>query len=235
MDLKNIINKTIAHRGIHNNLNIPENSIKAFQKALDKNLPIELDIHILKDNTLIVFHDDNLKRMTGINENIKDYTYNELNKLKLLNTNYKIPTLKEVLELVNGKVPIIIELKNDKRTNKMCNELVNELKNYKGEFIIQSFYPSIINWFKKNKPEYIRGLLISNNYKNKLTKFLIKTKLLLKYTSPNFLSVSKNILNNKKIQRERHKGTPVFVWTIKNKDEINNLKNKADAFISNNL
>ena len=100
--LKNI--KTIAHRGVHNNIDVPENSLLAFKKAKDLNLPIELDIQITKDNQIIVFHDYNLKRMTNIDKNIKDCTYQELTTIKLLKTKEKIPLLKEVLKLINGKV-----------------------------------------------------------------------------------------------------------------------------------
>ena len=235
MKLDDIKNKVFAHRGIHNNKDIPENSIPAFKKALAKKVPIELDVHILKDNTLVVFHDDNLKRMTKINKNIRNYTYHELEKITLLNTKYKIPTLKEVLKLVNGKVLLLIELKNDKRINTMCEELCKQLDNYKGDFIIQSFYPNIIKWFKKNKPEYIRGLLITNNYKSKALRKIVRSPLIIKYCSPNFLSVTKKILNTKEIKKNKEKGIPIFAWTIKKDNEIEKLKDKADVFISNAL
>ena len=102
------MNKTkfifIAHRGIHNNLNIPENSIKSFKRAISKNIPIELDIHLTSDDKLVVFHDDNLIRMTGLYKKIRKCTYDEISKLKLLNTNEVIPLLSDVLDLINGKV-----------------------------------------------------------------------------------------------------------------------------------
>ncbi|MBR3049452.1 MAG: glycerophosphodiester phosphodiesterase [Bacilli bacterium] len=235
MDIKDLKNKVIAHRGIHNNKTVPENSIKAFEKALKKNIPIELDVHILKDNTLVVFHDDNLKRMTHINKKIRDYTYPELEKITLLDTNYKIPTLKEVLNLVNGKVLLLIELKNDYRTNIMCTEVCKLLDNYKGEFIIQSFYPNIIRWFKKHKPEYIRGLLITNNYKHHFLRRFVKSDFIINYCSPNFLSVTKKLLSNKQIKKQKSKDIPIFTWTINNKNELNKYKDKADTFICNNL
>ena len=94
--------KTIAHRGIHNNIDIPENSLLAFKKAKELNIPIELDIQITKDNRLIVFHDYSLNRMTNIDKKIKDCTYQELSRINLLKTNEKIPLLKDVLKLING-------------------------------------------------------------------------------------------------------------------------------------
>lgn len=118
----------IAHRGVHDE-NIPENSLIAFQKAVDLGYNIELDVHIIKDNNIVVFHDDNLERMTGINRNLKDCTYEELQSYSLKNTNQKIPLLSDVLKLVNGKVALIVELKIDQSTGKLEQKLLEMLKN----------------------------------------------------------------------------------------------------------
>ena len=147
-DLEFLKNNLIAHRGCHNEL-IPENSMPAFSKAIKNNLIIELDIHLLKDNKVVVFHDDNLKRMTGLDKPIKDLTYEEVRKLKLLNTNYKVPLLSDVLELINGKVPVIIELKYDTKYGLLESELLKILKNYKGLYAIKSFNPLSLYYFKK--------------------------------------------------------------------------------------
>ena len=162
-DLSFLKNNLIAHRGLHNK-DIPENSIPAFKNAIKNNYIIELDIHLLKDNTIIVFHDDNLQRMTTKNIELKNTTYGKIKNLKLNNTNYTIPTLSEVLKLVSGKVPLIIELKYDRKVGLLEQELVKQLDDYKGNFCIKSFRPQTVRWFKKNKPDYIRGLLV--HYKN---------------------------------------------------------------------
>lgn len=92
----------IAHRGMYNEANgIPENSIKAFELAISYGYSIELDLHILKDDTVVVFHDDNLNRMTGVNKDLKNLTYSDIKDLKLQNTNYHIPLFKNVLDLVD--------------------------------------------------------------------------------------------------------------------------------------
>ena len=115
-DLKFLTENLIAHRGYHNlKLGIPENSIIAFEKAIQHNYIIELDVHILRDDMVVVFHDDNLDRMTGMNKNIKLTTYNEIKNLNLGNTEYRIPLIEEVLKQINGRVPIIIELKTDNK------------------------------------------------------------------------------------------------------------------------
>ena len=105
--------KVIAHRGIHSNY--PENSMMAFKKAIQKGYPIELDVQLTKDNEVIVFHDATLKRMCSINKRPGSFNVKELKQVCLDDTDQSIPTLKEVLKVVNGKVPIIVELK---KTNK---------------------------------------------------------------------------------------------------------------------
>lgn len=223
--------KMIAHKGIYDNKTVPENSIKSFELALKKNIPIELDIHILKDNTIVVFHDNNLLRMTGINRKIKDLTYKELIKYSLINSSYTIPTLDEILKLINGKVLLDIEIKNDNRTKEMCRLLSNKLDNYPGKFIIKSFYPNIIHWFKINRPNYIRGILIPTIQKNKYINLLNIKKIPLNYTDPNFLAINKNIIKKKFVIKQRKKGMKIMVWTIKDKKELEDLKNYADYFV----
>ena len=140
-------NNIIAHRGIYDNKKIFENSLEAFKKAIDKGYAIELDLRLTKDNKIVIFHDDKLERLTNEKGYIKDKNFIELEKIKLIN-NSKIPTFKEVLDLVNGKVPLLIELKSNIKGTRLEKEVVKELKNYKGEYAIQSFNPKTIIWFR---------------------------------------------------------------------------------------
>ena len=199
-DLTFLKNNLIAHRGIHNNIDVPENSIKAFKLAIKKKYIIELDIHLLKDNTIVVFHDDNLKRMTGINKPIKDYTYEELRKISLLNTKYIIPTFKEVLDLIDGQVPVIVEYKYDRKAGILESESVKLLDNYKGLFCVKSFNPLSVRWFKKNRKNYIRGLLVDNKWSNK--KEILSSSMILRIIcKPDFLSCKYSIINKRKVKR----------------------------------
>ena len=106
-----VVERCIAHRGLHNN-NFPENSLGAFENAIKNSYPIELDVHLIADGTLAVFHDDTLARVCGKDGYVKNLTKSELKNYKLLGTEYCIPTLDEVLNLVNGQVPLLIEIKN---------------------------------------------------------------------------------------------------------------------------
>lgn len=222
-------NLLIAHRGIHDNIDIPENTLQAFKKAIKKNISIELDVQLTKDNVLVVFHDDNLKRMTGINKNIKDITYNELKDIKLLNTNDTIPTFSEVLKVINGKVLLDIEIKDTKKIKIICNKIIKELETYNYQFIIKSFNPKIVRYINKNKKEYLCGLLLKDDFYNKLIGGLI-----IKYCKPNFLAISKKFIDKNGINKCLKK-YPLLVWTILNKEEFNKYNDLTNNFICNNL
>src|SRR5699024_367154 len=109
-DFKPFLGRYYAHRGLHDK-NVPENSMKAFKLAFKRDYGIELDIHLTKDEIPVVFHDHDLKRMCNIDKKIKELTYEELQVFRLKNSNEKIPKLVHVLDSVNGKVPLIVELK----------------------------------------------------------------------------------------------------------------------------
>lgn len=231
-DLSFLKNNLIAHRGLHDN-KYPENSIGAFIQAIKKNYIIELDIHLLKDNTIVVFHDDNLKRMTGINKKIKDYTYNELKDIKLLDTKYNIPTFDEVLKLIDGKVPLIVEFKYDRKTGDLEREAVKLLDNYKGLFCIKSFNPMTVRWFKKNRNNYIRGLLVDNKWGSK--KEIISSSMILRFIcKPDFLSCKYSIIDKRKVKKLSKK-IPVLGWTIKSKTNYLKYKDKFYNLICENI
>ena len=150
----------IAHRGLHDmNGKIPENSIPAFQAAIEQGYPIELDIQLCADDIIVVFHEYNIERMTGQNKMMKDVYSKELPSLLLANTTYTIPTLDQVLELVAGQVPLLIEIKNEGGAGKLERILCASLKRYQGKFAIQSFNPLYILAVKKYCPNIIIGQL----------------------------------------------------------------------------
>ena len=230
----NYQNLIIAHRGVYDNKKIPENSILAFKKAIELKLPIELDVQLTKDNKLVVFHDNNLVRMTGYNNYVKELTLEEIRKLKLLDTKEKIPTLKEVLELVDSKVLIDIEIKNTKQTNEISYILLENLKHYKGNFIIKSFNPNIIKYLKKQEPSYTYGILISDKQENKFKKFLSTSTLLLHYYKPDFIAISKYLIDDKNFKKFG-KDHPILIWSINSKEELEKYYHQNYSYICNNL
>ena len=230
-DIKFLVNNTIAHRGIFDNKKVPENSIRAFKDALNNGFAIEFDVHLTKDNKVVVFHDDTLERLTNKKGNIKDYTFEEIKKTKLLDTNYFIPSFDEVLDLINGNVPILIELKYDRKDHILEKEVIKRLEKYNGEFAIQSFDPFIVTYFRFFKNDFIRGLLVSSKG-NKISERFVRSMILLPICKPDFLSVDKNLYNNKKVLKYK-KNKPVLAWTMKSKKDMDKYKDKFDNVISN--
>ena len=208
----------IAHRGLHNT-QIPENTLPSFVKCVDKNYIIELDIHILSDNTIVVYHDHNLKKLTGVNKVIETLTYAQLSQIRI-NKKYTIPTLKQVMHIVNGEVPILIEVKDVDNNSKFEEELVKILDNYKGEFAVQSTNPFVIDWFYKNRKDFVIGLIVFNDLNYKLVKKNIK--------KIDFITVYKKQLPFK-INKL------VLGWTIRKQSEYEKYKYLCDNLICENI
>ena len=224
--MKNII----AHRGVFDNKNIAENSIKAFKEAIKLKYDIEFDVQLTKDEKLVVFHDDNLFRMTGVNKNICDCTYDEIKKLSLLDTNQHIPTLNEVLETINDKVFMDIEIKGNKKIKIICDLIIKELSNYHN-YSLKSFNPKISRYLKKNYNNEKTGYLINNKYDNKILNYILPTKFMIKYSKCDFISINKKLLKNNKFL-ELTKLYPTQIWTITDKSEI---LNEEYTYICNNI
>lgn len=228
MDINKLKGLYIAHRGIHNK-NVIENTVPSFSLALEKKMPIEFDIRVLKDGNLVVYHDNNLKRLMNIDKKLSDFTYEELKKLTFPNTNIHIPLFSDVLELVNGKVLLVIEVKKSDFLSyqEYCRKIVSVLDKYSGCFVIKSFDIRVVNWFLKNT-SYVTGLLLSD-LKNNVFDFF-KSYRTFSFMKLDFLSVDYRIIDNKMIQKFRKK-KPVLVWTIRNINDLNNVKDKADSFL----
>ncbi len=158
-DVSQFKGKLFAHRGLHDNV-IPENSIPAFKAAVENGYGVELDVQMTADGRLVVFHDGNLERMCGVNALLKDYTYEELSKFRLKETNEIIPLFSDVLSVL-GKTDLICEIKGDngQKNYTLCEKVYDMLKGYEGAFCIESFSPFLVGWFKNYHPEIIRGQL----------------------------------------------------------------------------
>ncbi len=218
-----LIEMPIAHRGLHSNDPLcPENSSAAFERAINAGYAIELDVHLLSDGKLAVFHDDNLARMTGIDKPIIACTSNEIRNMKLLHSEHGIPMMDDVLKLVHGKVPLLIEIKNKGKVGNLEQKLLDGLKDYQGKFAIQSFNPYSVKWFKINAPHILRGQL-SGSFDNEnlafYKKFLL-TNLLLNFESrPGFIAYEIKELPKGIVKRLSGRGLYVLGWTAKNEEE----------------
>lgn len=225
----------IAHRGLFDNIH-PENSLSAFKNAVKNNYAIELDVQFTKDKKVVVFHDDNLERLTKDKRNINEVTYEELSKLKILDSNEKIPLLQEVLDLVDTRVPIVIEIKDCKDIIDLGETTYNITKHYKGDYSIQSFNPFVLEWYKNNAKEVIRGQL-SGTFKedaenlNWYEKFALENLMLNFKSKPNYIAYELRGLPHFRITYLRKNGLPILSWTINSQDQLKRAYKYSDNII----
>lgn len=149
-----------AHRGLHQKPAVPENSLAAFRRAVERGFGAELDVHLLADGGLAVIHDAKLERTTGRPGMVEDLTLADLPEYRLEGTEETIPTLQQVLEVFDGKTPLIIELKAERNNHAaLCGAVCRVLDEYPGVFCLESFDPRCVRWLRKNRPELVRGQL----------------------------------------------------------------------------
>ncbi len=229
----------IAHRGLHDSKK-PENSTAAFKAAIKHGYAIELDVHLSIDGEVIVFHDETLTRMTGSNGEVGQYTLSSLKELKLLGTKEKIPTLREVLDLVQGQVPLIIEIKVIEHNGELEAATMRELQGYEGEYTIQSFNPLCLKWFRKHYPAVILGLLVTRDFSD--TKLsLLKQQALANMTflpviRPDYVGL--DIDTYSKIQLgiiKKFTFNHLVFWTVKTEQQMRTAKRLGANIIFENI
>ncbi len=224
-DLSWLKENLIAHRGLHSqDLSVPENSLLAFKKALDRGYSIELDINATKDGIVLAFHDFNLKRLCGVDLNLSDVTYEEIKHLKIHQTDEKITLLKDVLNLVDGQVPLLIEFKPHGDIHILCESFMKTINDYTGKYAIFSFHPKVVGWFKKHHPDIIRGQIAEYFKENKdmgrFSKYLLKSMFFNRWTKPDFISYGIKDLPNKYVDRLYKKGLTVISYAAKTEQEF---------------
>ncbi|MCR5099918.1 MAG: glycerophosphodiester phosphodiesterase [Butyrivibrio sp.] len=247
-----------AHRGLHDNkAEAPENSMAAFRKAVDGGYGIELDVQLTKDNIPVIFHDYELARIAryekgkepqdavklddgsiGVKGKVCDYTYDELLEFHLLNSDEKIPKFTDFLEMVSGKVPLIIEYKIEFKDVSVCRIADRILRDYKGKYCIESFNPLGVLWYRKNHTEIMRGQLSDVFYKEdpvhyrKPLYFLLSNLMFNFLTKPDFIAYNQQFENAlaRRICRYLYKNIAA-AWTIKSQENLEANKDKFDIFI----
>lgn len=224
-----------AHRGLFDNdTDAPENSLRAFQKAVEAGYGIEFDVQLSKDDVPIVFHDATLKRMCGVEGQVWEFTMEELQKMKLGNSKETIPTLRQVLQIVDGKVPLIIEYKMDRVDTKVC-ELGNEiLKDYEGVYCMESFHPLAVKWYRNNRPDVVRGQLSQNYRKQGRKQFALRIMTWLfsnVITRPDFIAYKHQHASDLSRTLCKMMGAMSVAYTIKSEEQYETAKKHFDLFI----
>ena len=152
--------RAFAHRGLYElDETVPENSLEAFRRAVAAGYGAELDVQRTRDGQIVVFHDDSLKRACGVDKAIRDFTYEELQSFPLFGTQARIPLFSEVLQIFDGKQPLIVELKYGPDWQLLCEATRRMLDEYGGPACVESFHPAMVRWFKQHDPKRLRGQL----------------------------------------------------------------------------
>ena len=229
----------IAHRGLHNNKgDAPENSLLAFERACENGYGIELDVRETKDGVLVVCHDDNLKRVAGLSRKISEMPLSEVRRAKLCRSEEKIPTLEEALSLIGGRVPLVLEIKSEdiRNAGHISQAVASVLDSYEGPVCMESFNPAVLKWYRKHRPEMLRGQLAekfpNEKYPNKILMFLFSCCFFNFLTKPDFIAYKyshANLLRFRLLHDMFH--SCCAGWTIRSEEALRAAAADFDVII----
>lgn len=210
--------------------------MKAFEKAVDSGYGIELDVQLSKDKVPVIFHDFTLKRVCGQDGKVCDYTYEELQGFTLYGSKEKIPRLSDFLSMVNGRVPLIVELKVEWTDVSVCPLADEILRGYQGVYCIESFNPLALIWYRRNRNEVMRGQLSDAFFQEEglkgLLYFVLEHMLLNCVTKPDFIAYNHKYYwtLSRQICKKLYRNLAV-AWTIKSQKELDARRKDFDLFI----
>lgn len=195
---------------------------------------MELDVHITLDGHLIVLHDSDLQRMCGVEGLVEDMTLDQLASCRLNGTDEKIPLFSEVLSLVDGRVPLIVEIKAPRKDLLVCSKTCAMLSAYHGPYCVESFNPFAVRWFRKNAPHLVRGQLTEFTARDKRPKGMFWTAHHLTnwLARPDFIAFNCTSKKNFSLRLIRDVFKPMMVsWTIRSQDVFDREKKVNDLLI----
>ncbi len=224
-----------AHRGLHASA-VPENSPAAFSDAIARGLGIECDIQRSSDGNAMVFHDWDLDRLTMEKGPVAVRSAEALARIELRGNTDRIPTLDRMLELVAGRVPLLIEIKSpdyrrgDRRVRSLCLAVRRSLDGYRGQHAVMSFDPRVARWFAVHSPRIVRGLVVTEEGTRNLAGQL-RRHMALWHARPDFLAYDIRDLPSRYAAAQRKRGLPVLTWTVRDADLRERAGRYADALI----
>jgi len=229
-----LLAKPFAHRGLHDALR-PENSLAAIDAAVSAGFPVEIDVQESADHRAVVFHDWHLQRLTGHNAMVSDVPAAEIRHLHLLDGEQKIPLLEEVLEVMAGRTPLLVEIKKRQRPGAFESELARILGAYPGPFAIQSFDPFTLAWFRRHRPAVARGqisCLFDTDGRAGWKKWILRNYALNWLSRPHFLADDWRRLpaTAPRLLRNFFR-LPLLAWTIRSAEDRKTALRWADNVI----
>lgn len=223
-----------AHRGLHGG-GRPENAISAFEGAIAAGMGIECDVQKSADNEAMVFHDWELDRLTGEAGDVAARSRAELERIPLLGSDHgdRIPHLRDLLALVNGRVPLLIEIKSrrGRPPEPLCRAVCDTLDACKGECAVMSFDPRVPNWFKGNAPHIVRGLVVTEENDRPVLGALRRHGWLW-HSAPDFIAYDIRDLPSAFAAAQRARGLPLLSWTVRSAELRDRAAQHADAPIA---
>ncbi len=212
-ELRALIARPFAHRGLHGPGRV-ENSRAAFEAAIAAGHGIELDVQASADGEAMVFHDYEIERLTEGFGAVRTLGAAELKRVRLKETDETIPALAEILALVAGRAPLLIEVKSpDRRVAALGRAVHRALETYAGPAAVMSFNPEVVLWFARRAPRRLRGLVVTE--KGKGWRGVIERRLALWRSRPDFLAYDISDLPSRFAEAQRMKGMPVLAWTCR--------------------
>jgi glycerophosphoryl diester phosphodiesterase len=217
----------IAHRGLHDgNRRCAENSLPAFAAAVERGWPIELDVRLIGDGTVAVLHDADLRRVAGDARPLRALGADDLASIALPGGSGPVPTLRQVLDLVAGRVPLVVELKPQSRGARLAAAVAAVLDGYQGEAAVLSFDPRLVAWFARRAPDRPRGL---NTGGSLPLARLLDRRAPLRVARPHFLGHGVQRLPSPLTRRVRAEGLPVIAFTVRTGAEQRLAEAHADG------
>ena len=223
-----------AHRGLHS-AGVPENSPSAFAAAMARGMGVECDVQRSSDGKAIVFHDAELDRLTGESGRLAERSAEDLGRITLSGGDDTIPTLRQLLDQLQGKVPVLIEIKSASgsrgKAGALCLAVRRQLEGYQGPHAIMSFDPRMVRWFATHSPQTVRGLVVTEE-NDKALPGMIRRRLSLWHARPDFLAYDIRDLPSRFAAAQRARGLPLLTWTVRSAEHRERAAKYADAPIA---
>ncbi len=231
--------RSYAHRGLYDNdAGVPENSLAAFEAAMQHGYGCELDVQFTRDKQLIVFHDNDFLRTSGVATAVWDMDYDEMRALPLFGTDQYTPLFAEVLDVVAGRGPLIVEIKAEGRDqawyDELCAATMALLRDYDGDYCVESFHPMVVRWFRFHAPDAVRGQLVNGRRSSPNLPFLLAFSIEQLWsnmlTRPHFIAYNERD-RNRALRIVQRLGAMTVMWTVKTPERHAELAKVEDAII----
>jgi len=228
-ELRALIAKPFAHRGLHGAA-APENSRAAFEAAIEARHGIELDVQVSGDRQAMVFHDEELGRLAEDEGYVRGRSAAELGRIRLRDCDETIPTLPQILALVAGRAPLLIEVKAPGReVGALCRAVADALGDHAGPVAVMSFNPEVGHWFARHEPKWLRGLVVTE--RGKKWRGGVVRRLALWRSKADFLAYDIRDLPSRFAEARRREGLSVLTWTVRSLQDRAKAAQHADQII----